>query len=97
MAWDTSTRRHRLPPDWQAIRRQVQARAGDRCQAVTHHPRCDGYGTDADHITPGDNHSLTNLAWLNEHCHRLKTAQETAARNRSRGRKRPEERHPGLL
>ena len=97
MAWSTSTRRHRLPPNWATLRAQVQARAGNQCQATTHHPHCDGIGTDADHITPGDNHSLDNLAWLSTACHKQKTARETAARNRGRSKRRTEEPHPGLL
>lgn len=99
MAWSTSDRASRLPPDWQDIREQVRARAGGRCQAAYHARGCTGIGTDADHITPGDDHSLSNLQWLSDPCHRAKTARETAARNRIRaaGRKRPDERHPGSL
>lgn len=97
MAWDTSTRRHRLPPNWHTLRTQVRDRAQGQCQAATHHPHCDGLGHDADHITPGDTHTLNNLAWLNHNCHKAKTAQETAARNAARTRRRPEEQHPGLL
>ena len=97
MAWSTSTRRHRLPPNWPTLRTQAQARAGDQCQATTHHPHCNGVGTDADHITPGDNHTLDNLAWLSTECHKAKTAAETAARNQARSRKRHEEQHPGLI
>ena len=97
MTWDTSTRRHRLPPNWQTIRAQVRARADGQCQATHHNPRCDGQGHEADHITPGDNHTLDNLAWLNTHCHQDKTIRETIARNKARTRRRPEEQHPGLL
>ena len=97
MAWSTSTRRHRLPTNWPTLRTQARDRAGDQCQATTHHPHCNGIGTDADHITPGDNHTLDNLAWLSTECHKAKTAAETAARNKARSRKRPEEQHPGLL
>lgn len=97
MAWSTSDRRSRLPHDWAAIRRQVKARAGGRCQATAHDPRCDGLGTDADHIKAGDDHSLTNLQWLSEPCHKRKTADETAARNRQTAalKRRPTEQHPG--
>lgn len=99
MAWHTSTRRGRLPPNWPALRAATRDRARGRCEADTHHPRCDGWGTDADHHTPGDDHSLENLRWLNAWCHRDKTAQETATRNQARGttRHRPEGRHPGAL
>ena len=97
MAWETSTRRDRLPPNWGTLRRLISAQADGRCQAQEHAPTCTGIGHDLDHITPGDNHSPTNLAWLHRDCHKLKTSRETAARNKARGRKRSEERHPGLL
>ena len=97
MAWHTSTRRTRLPHNWQALRTQARNRAGGLCEATTHHPHCDGTGHDADHITPGDNHSLDNIAWLNTNCHKMKTAAETAARNKARTRRRREETHPGLI
>ena len=99
MAWHTSDRRHRLPKDWPAIVSRIKARDQHRCQASRHDPRCDGRGTDVDHIIQGDNHSDDNLQLLNEHCHRAKTADETAARNRlnAKLRRRPEEDHPGRL
>ncbi len=98
MAWATSDRRARLPRNWGAIRSQVKDRARGRCQADTHHPDCDGVGTDADHITPGDDHTLTNLQWLSEPCHKAKTARETAQRNQARARMRYRtEHHPGSL
>lgn len=98
MAWSTSDRRQRLPADWDTIRAHVKTRAQGRCQAEVHDPRCDGRGTDADHITPGDDHSLSNLQWLSGPCHRAKTARESAARNTARAaqRIRPEQ-HPGAI
>jgi len=99
VAWATSDRRQRLPPNWQATRAQVRARAQGRCEATTHDPDCDGRGTDADHITPGDDHTPGNLAWLSGPCHMAKTARETAARNTARAamRRRPIETHPGEM
>lgn len=101
MAWYTSDRRTRLPStrEWQRIRLQVQQRAHNRCEAQQHSVLCDGYGTDCDHIQQGDNHSLNNLQWLNKHCHKLKTANETKQRNkaRSKQRKHPKEKNPGKL
>lgn len=98
MAWATSDRRQRLPPDWESIRAEVKRRAHGRCEATEHDPRCDGTGTDTDHITPGDDHSLPNLQWLSGPCHRAKTARETAARNRARAAARIRtETHPGAL
>jgi 5-methylcytosine-specific restriction endonuclease McrA len=97
MTWSTSDRRQRLPPNWQTLRRQARDRAHGLCEATRHDPRCDGKGTDADHITAGDSHHLANLQWLSGPCHRAKTARETAARNRQTAalKRRPVERHPG--
>ena len=99
MAWSTSDRHSRLPHDWQAIRRRVRARAHGRCEATVHAPGCDGRGTECDHIIPGDDHSLENLAWLNSYCHKAKTQREAAQNNRAmaRLRRHPIEKHPGLL
>ena len=99
MAWSTSDRRQRLPANWEALRRQARHRAHVLCQAEQHDPRCDGTGTDADHIAPGDTHRLDNLQWLSSPCHRAKTARETAARNRQAAalKRRPVEQHPGQL
>lgn len=96
--WAGSTRRARLPDDWPQRVRQIKARDRGQCQATDHAPRCDGRGTDVDHIEPGDDHSLENLQLLSRACHVAKTARETAERNRTKvtGRKRPE-RHPGTI
>ena len=99
MAWHTSDRRHRLPNNWPTITSRIKARANHRCEAPVHDPRCDGTGTEVDHIIQGDDHSDHNLQLLNEYCHRAKTADETAARNKlnAKLRRRPEEHHPGRL
>jgi len=67
------------------------------CEAEAHAPKCDGIGTDCDHITAGDNHSLDNMQWLSHDCHKAKTARETAARNTNTAllKQRPQEQHPG--
>ena len=99
MAWSTSDRHSRLPPNWQHIRQQVLTRDHHTCQA-THHARgCNGRATDVDHITPGDNNSLTNLQALSAACHRAKTAKESAERARRRAamKRRPQEQHPGAI
>lgn len=99
MAWSTSDRRHRLPQDWPTITTRIKTRDSHRCQAPTHDPRCDGTGTEVDHIIQGDDHSDDNLQLLNEYCHQAKTAEETAARNKlnARLRVRPQEPHPGAI
>lgn len=97
MPWSTSDRRLRLPRNWHELKRQVKARARGLCEAEQHDPRCDGVGTDCDHVLQGDDHSLGNLQWLSGPCHRAKTARESAARNHERAglRHRPTEQHPG--
>lgn len=97
MPWETSDRRFRLPKNWPQLKRQVKARAHGLCEAAPHDPRCDGVGTDCDHVIEGDDHSLGNLQWLSGPCHRAKTGRESAARNRQRAelRHRPTEQHPG--
>ena len=97
MPWSTSDRRSRLPANWPQLCRQVKTRANGRCQAEKHDPRCDGIGTDNDHIIPGDDHRIENMQWLSGPCHRAKTAHESAARNQHTAalKRRPSEPHPG--
>lgn len=99
MVWSTSDRKQRLPHDWPKRRAAVKARAKGKCEATTHAPKCRGWGSDADHIIPGDDHSMDNLQWLSGACHWAKTNRETAARNRERktARYKPSEQHPGRL
>ena len=57
-----------------AIRPHVIARAGGRCQMPDgHHVEgCNGQGTDLQHLRPRSlvtDDSLSNLIWLNHHCH----------------------------
>lgn len=99
MAWATSDRSERLPDGWPDIVRRIKARDKGRCQAPRHNPRCDGRGTDVDHVQAGDNHSMGNLQLLSEACHRDKTGRESAARNQQIAalKKRPQEPHPGRI
>lgn len=91
VAWEGSTRKQRLPGDWPIRRGLVRGRAHNMCEARTHHPACDGIGTDCDHVVQGDDHSLDNLQWLSGPCHKAKTAADKTLWKRS-----PEP-HPGLL
>lgn len=99
MPWSTSDRRQRLPNDWPAIRERVRQRAHGQCEAQHHEPDCDGIGTDCDHITPGDDHRMSNLAWLSRTCHKAKTARENSEARAAvaAALKRPAERHPGTI
>lgn len=97
-AWVGSDRATRLPSNWPTIKREVAKRAKGRCEADHHHPDCDGIGAECDHIKAGDNHNMGNLQWLSKPCHKAKTANESAQRNRERARlRRRVERHPGLI
>lgn len=94
--WSSSTRRLRLPSNWQQLRAEVRERAGGRCEEIGDDGRrCRLAGRDCDHITRGDDHSLSNLQWLCPKHHAAKSAREgAAAKPRER---RPIEKHPGLL
>lgn len=100
MAWQGSDRADRLPDNWGRLRRRVMARDGYQCTAVLRDgDRCVEVGTDVDHVVPGDDHDLTNLALLCRWHHARKSAREgQAARGpvlkRARGDDRP---HPGAL
>jgi 5-methylcytosine-specific restriction enzyme A len=95
-AWAGSTRRSRLPADWNQRRDAVKRRAAGYCEGISlegetrwHVPTCDGIGTECDHDKRGDNHALWNLRWLSHDCHEYKTKAERPTRTR------PQPRHPG--
>ncbi|MFG3710904.1 HNH endonuclease [Micromonospora sp. NPDC047730] len=94
--WAGSTRRRRLPPNWQQLRAEVRERAGGRCEHVGDDGRrCPLAGRDCDHVEAGDLHTLDNLQWLCPGHHSSKSGREgAAARPRER---RPVGKHPGLL
>lgn len=91
MGWEGSTRKQRLPPDWQRRRATVLRR--DRfCMLRTH---CNGApATEVDHRTAGDDHSLGNLQGACHTCHAAKSAREGVDARNAR-RTRPAEEHPG--
>ncbi|WP_204372428.1 HNH endonuclease signature motif containing protein [Actinomyces urogenitalis] len=59
---------------------------------------CGQPGSHVDHIERGQNHAMTNLRTLCEHCHMVRTGRDggTAPR-RPRRHHRPPEPHPGRL
>jgi 5-methylcytosine-specific restriction enzyme A len=72
--WEGSTRKQRLPQDWNTRRAIVLKKGGGVCYL------CGGPNADTvDHIVEGDNHSLDNLAPVHDrnppHCHRYKTGE----------------------
>lgn len=98
MSWESSDRRSRLPGDWPRRVAITKRNAGGRCEGLSfageerwHVPACSGVGTDCDHIVSGDDHSLSNLQWLSNPCHKRKTSHDSQAW------KRQPERPPGLL
>ncbi|MGH2670099.1 MAG: HNH endonuclease [bacterium] len=99
MAWERSTRRQRLPDNWDEIRTPVRNRAAGQCEAVDDGIRCPAPGVECDHIIPGDDHRPENLQWLCGWHHGRKSGSEggraSAAARRNRRRKPP--RHPGLI
>lgn len=94
MSWETSDRESRLPPDWWRLRGHVKKRAGSQCEWEENGIRCPLLGNQCDHIIPGDNHDPSNLQWLCEGHHKIKTQKESAAARWRVREKRPEERHP---
>lgn len=74
--WQGSTRRARLPRNWNRVRATILHR-DPTCQACGTAP-----STEVDHIQPGDNHHPSNLQGLCTNCHRAKTQAEAAAARR---------------
>lgn len=72
--WANSTRRSRLPRDWQG-RRQVVLRRDPTCQDGR---VCQGLAlsVQVDHIVNGDDHSYENLQGICVDCHKAKTSEE---------------------
>lgn len=103
MAWETSTRRDTLPPDWPALRRLVLARDSYRCRWIEHNRRCPVTATDVDHIDRLGGDHPSNLRALCGPHHQRKSSREggvaagAARRARKAARKRPPEPHPGLI
>ncbi|WP_168699359.1 HNH endonuclease [Gordonia paraffinivorans] len=96
MSWEGSSRRERLPKDWESnYRLPVLRRDSHRCQVRG--PGCLTFATDVDHIRAGDDHSLENLQAICPVCHRKKSSREGNAKKAKlkAQRRRPPERHPG--
>jgi 5-methylcytosine-specific restriction protein A len=76
VAWETSTRRDTLPPDWPALRRLILARDSHRCRWIEHNRRCPARATDVDHITPSGGDDPSNLRALCGPHHQRKSSRE---------------------
>lgn len=99
-AWRGSTRKSRLPVDWERLRRVVLKACDNRCQWIEEGgARCPMPATDVDHIIPGDLNVLENLQGLCNPHHLIKTSREAnaaQAERRALGRL-PEEQQPGTI
>lgn len=102
--WQGSTRKQRLPGNWETLRKRVLRRDGYQCTAQLRDAgRCPETATDVDHIKPNDDDSESNLTSLCGWHHQQKSSREgaaAAARHRAKIRKKrylPKEAHPGLL
>ena len=96
--WEGSTRRERLPDNWQELRAIVFKRCGGRCEAIMRSgKRCHDPAKECDHIVRGDNHDLSNLQGLCVWHHKRKTAAEGNEARTHQSKARPPEPHPGAI
>jgi 5-methylcytosine-specific restriction endonuclease McrA len=98
-AWAGSTRKARLPVDWERLRQAVLRRCGNRCEWIEDGFRCHDAATDVDHIARGDVHQLSNLQGLCGRHHGLKTSAEAHAAKAELKKlaRLPEEQQPGII
>jgi 5-methylcytosine-specific restriction protein A len=97
--WEGSDRKSRLPVDWDRLRQVVLKRCGFRCEWTDAGLRCPAAATDVDHITAGDDSSLSNLQGLCGKHHLTKTSREANAVQAERRKllRLPEEKQPGVI
>ena len=98
--WANSDRKSRLPADWPLLRQVVMERCGGRCETVKKNgKRCWDKATQVDHVIPGDDHSLANLAGICDWCHARKSSREGNAAQAAQREllKYPVEPHPGVI
>lgn len=96
MAWRTSNRASRLPPNWRTeIVPRILKRDKYTCK-LRYKGKCQTRASQVDHIRPGDDHRDSNLQAVCARCHGVKSAREgrQAQLKRRALRKRPAERHP---
>lgn len=104
MAWEGSTRRARLPDDWEERRQYVLKRDGYRCTfKYPNTGRChETTGLEVDHVERGDDHSYANLRTLCHRHHKRKSSQEGGQAHQAmidakKLKFRRTEAHPGLI
>lgn len=102
-AWQNSTRRDRLPPDWERTRKRIGKRDDWSCQwRMADGFLCGREAREVDHIKAGDDHSDRNLQCLCAWHHHKKSGGEGARavavkRKAIRQKYVRSEEHPGLL
>lgn len=97
--WKDSTRRDRLPPDWDRLRARRFALDGAMCTWLVDGVRCGAPANQCDHVIPGDDHRLSNLTSLCGPHHAEKSAAEGVEARRKKARAallEPDE-HPGWV
>lgn len=104
MAWETSDRKSRLPPNWLQLRKEVFELKGRLCLMLKDGVICGAEASDIDHIVPNDDDSIDNLQPVCRACHKRKSSSEgwhalrkkkAAARERVKKQYGHEEAHPG--
>lgn len=101
MAWEGSTRKETLPPDWGQRRLAVFARDDNRCTVIkANGKRCWDKADECDHIGDRLDHSLENLRSICSWHHQRRSSSQGGKASAQRERapiKRPQESHPGLI
>jgi len=99
--WQGSTRRRTLPPDWMRVRNHVLKRDGRRCRIRD--TMCIGVATEVDHVGDREDHRPEMLRAACGPCHQNRSSMQGGqAAGRARraivaARRRPAERHPGII
>lgn len=99
--WRDSTRRSTLPADWPRVRNHVLKRDGRQCRIAG--PMCIGTATEVDHVGDREDHRPESLRAACSPCHLDRSSRQGAGasaqarRQIVAARKRPQERHPGLV
>ena len=95
MAWEGSTRRETLPPNWREIREQVFARDGYRCvELLPDGRRCVNPAQECDHGDDRLDHSLRNLRSLCSPHHQKRSSSQGGRASQEARRRRKNLRKP---
>ncbi len=96
MAWETSSRRSELPPDWDRVRADRLRKDGYRCTwKLPSGKRCPRPATDVDHVGDKMDHGRLRSLCARHHAQRTQAQAQAAKQKPPKGR--PAEAHPGIL